>query len=349
MAPVLAFFHGPVPWLVLAGVTVFFLWLDLHFFARGREPSFREGVVWSIGWLVVSLLAAVVVLILSDRDDAITYTTVYFIERSLSLDNLFVFLLLFSYFGVPEAHRARLLFWGIAAALTLRGLAILGGVALIEQFHPVIYALGVMLLILAWRILQGVEENVDPDRNAMVRLVRRFWPVTGEFHGRHWFVIRDGRRWATPLFLCLAAIVAADLAFAVDSIPAAFAITTDAVLIWMGNVFALLGLRALFVLVEGLIRRFRYLDETIAVVLALVGVKLLIEDLYTVGPLASLAVIALAFTIGIVASLIADRRDPDLERTRAERAGRTESDQDEEEEPSSRSRRETSASTSRGS
>jgi TerC family integral membrane protein len=349
MAPVLAFFHGPVPWLVLAGVTVFFLWLDLHFFARGREPSFREGVVWSIGWLVVSLLAAVAVLILSDRDDAITYTTVYFIERSLSLDNLFVFLLLFSYFGVPEAHRARLLFWGIAAALTLRGLAILGGVALIEQFHPVIYALGVMLLILAWRILQGVEENVDPDRNAMVRLVRRFWPVTGEFHGRHWFVIRDGRRWATPLFLCLAAIVAADLAFAVDSIPAAFAITTDAVLIWMGNVFALLGLRALFVLVEGLIRRFRYLDETIAVVLALVGVKLLIEDLYTVGPLASLAVIALAFTIGIVASLIADRRDPDLERTRAERAGRTESDQDEEEEPSSRSRRETSASTSRGS
>jgi tellurite resistance protein TerC len=349
MAPPLAFFHGPWPWLVLAAVTVCFLWVDLHFFARGREPTFREGVVWSIGWLIVSLLAAVVVLVLSDRDDAITYTTVYFIERSLSLDNLFVFLLLFTYFGVPEVYRARLLFWGIVAALALRGLAILGGVALIEQFHPVIYALGVLLLILAWRILQGVEENVDPDRNLMVRVVRRFWPVTGEFHGKHWFVKREGRRWATPLFLCLAAIVAADLAFAVDSIPAAFAITTDAVLIWMGNVFALLGLRALFVLVEGLIRRFRYLDETIAVVLALVGVKLLIEDFYTVGPLASLAVIALAFTIGIVASLIADRRDPDIERTRAERAGRTEADQEEGEEPSSSNRRETSASTSRGS
>jgi tellurite resistance protein TerC len=351
MTPPLAFFHGPLPWMVLAGVTVCCLWIDLHFFARGREPTFREGVVWSIGWLVVSLLAAVVVLVLSDRDDAITYTTVYFIERSLSLDNLFVFLLLFTYFGVPEVHRARLLFWGIAAALVLRGLAIFGGVALIEQFHPVIYALGVMLLILAWRILQGVEENVNPDRNAMVRLVRRFWPVTGEFHGKRWFVMRDGRRWATPLFLCLSAIVAADLAFAVDSIPAAFAITTDAVLIWMGNVFALLGLRALFVLVEGLIRRFRYLDETIAVVLALVGVKLLVEDLYTVGPLASLAVIAVAFTIGIVASVIADRRDPDIERTRAERAGRTEPDQEEEDddEPSSRKRRETSASTSRGS
>jgi tellurite resistance protein TerC len=348
MAPPLAFFTGPAPWLVLAACTVVFLSIDLHFFARGREPSFREGVVWSIGWLVVSLLAAVVVLVMSDRDDAVTYTTVYFIERSLSLDNLFVFLLLFSYFGVPELHRARLLFWGIVAALTLRGLAIFGGVALIKQFHPVIYALGVLLLILAWRILRGVEENVEPDRNAMVRLVRRFWPVTGEFHGKRWFVQRDGRRWATPLFLCLAAIVAADLAFAVDSIPAAFAITTDAVLIWMGNVFALLGLRALFVLVEGLIRRFRYLDETIALVLGAVGVKLLIEDFYVVGPLASLAVIAAFFAVGIAASVWADRRDPDIERTRAERAERAERVEGHED-PSSRSRRETSASTSSGS
>src|SRR3954449_432181 len=154
-------------WAALIAALLFFLWLDLHFFARGREPTFREGVVWSIGWLVVSLLAGVVVLLLSDRDDAVTYTTVYFIERSLSLDNLFVFLLLFSYFGVPERHRARLLFAGIVAALCLRGLTILGGVTLIKEFHFVIYALGLMLLVLAWRILRGVEENVDPDRNAM--------------------------------------------------------------------------------------------------------------------------------------------------------------------------------------
>jgi Integral membrane protein TerC family len=127
-----ALFSGPLPWLILAVLTVVFLWIDLHFFARGREPSFREGLWWSIGWLVVSLLAAVVVLVLNSEDDAVTYTTVYFIERSLSLDNLFVFILLFSYFGVPEERRARLLFWGIVAALVLRGLAILGGVALIE-------------------------------------------------------------------------------------------------------------------------------------------------------------------------------------------------------------------------
>jgi tellurite resistance protein TerC len=315
-----AFFSGPLPWLVLAAVTVAFLWVDLHFFARGREPSFREGVLWSIGWLLVSLLAAVVVLVLSDGADAVTYTTVYFIERSLSLDNLFVFILLFSYFGVPEEHRAGLLFWGIVAALVLRGLAILGGVALIQQFHVVIYILGVMLLVLAYRILKGVAEGVDPDKNFVVRGVRRFFPVASEYHGSRWFVNLGGHRHVTPLFLCLAAIVAADIAFAVDSIPAAFAITRDSVLIWMGNVFALLGMRALFVLVEGLIRRFRYLDETIAVVLALVAVKLLIEEIYKIGPVTSLLLVAACFAVGIIASLVADARDPDASAKQAERA-----------------------------
>jgi tellurite resistance protein TerC len=312
---------GPLPWLVLSAVVVALLWLDLHFFARGREPSFREGLIWSIGWLVLSLLVAVGFLAAGDSEDAVTYTTVYLIERSLSLDNLFVFILLFSYFGVPEQHRARLLFYGIAAALVLRGLAILGGVALIETFHFVVYVLGVTLLFLAYRILRGVAENVDPDKNVVVRGVRRLFPVTGEFHEGKMFVRQDDRLYATPLLVCLAAVVAADIAFAVDSIPAAFAITRDSFIIWMGNVFALLGLRALFVLVEGLIRRFRYLNQTIAVVLALVAVKLLIEDLYEIGPFASLAGVAVTFAIGILASLWADRRDPDVARHQAERLG----------------------------
>jgi tellurite resistance protein TerC len=317
------FISGPGPWLALACITIALLLVDLKLFAPGREPTFREGVWWSIGWLVVALLVAPLVWVLSSFDDALTYTTVYFVERSLSLDNLFVFLLLFSYFAVPEEYRANLLFYGIVAALALRGLAILGGVALIEQFHIVIYILGVLLLVLAWRILRGVEEGVDPDKNLIVRGVRKVFPVSSDFHGRHWFTMIDGKRHATPIFVCLAAIVAADIAFAVDSIPAAFAITRDSVLIWMGNIFALLGLRALFVLVEGLIKRFRYLDETIAVVLALVAVKLLIEDVYKVGPVESLLVVALAFTVGIVASLVADARDPDSDAKRAERAERT--------------------------
>jgi tellurite resistance protein TerC len=322
MAPPLAV-SSIAPWAALAVGLFVFLWLDLRFFARGREPDFREAVAWSIGWLAVSLLATVVVLALQGGEDAVVYTTVYLIERSLSLDNLFVFLILFAYFGIPYERRPRLLFWGIVGALVLRAVFILAGITLIEQFHFVIYILGAGLLVLAYRVSRGVEENVDPDRNLMVRAVRKLYPVTGEFHGRRWFVTRDGRRHATPLFLTLAAIVFADLAFAIDSIPAAFAITREPFLIWMGNVFALLGLRALFVLVEGLIRRFRFLDQTIAIVLGVVGVKLLTEDLVEVGPVASFAVIALIFTGGIVSSMVADRRDPDSERKRSDRARRT--------------------------
>jgi tellurite resistance protein TerC len=322
--------HTIIAWGALIAALFLFLWIDLHFFARGRTPSFREAVIWSIGWLLLSLLAAVVLVPLEGRQDAVLYTTVYLIERSLSLDNLFVFLILFAYFGVPYTYRARLLFWGIVAALALRGGFILGGIAILDEFHFVVYILGAGLLVLAYRVLRGVEENVDPDRNLMVRLVRRLYPVTGEFHGKHWFVKLGERRYATPLFLCLTAIVFADIAFAIDSIPAAFAITRDPLLIWMGNVFALLGLRALFVLVESLIARFRYLDETIALVLGVVGLKLLLEDVYHVGPVASLAVIGLFFTAGIVASLVADSRDPDSDRKREERADEIRRRRDEE-------------------
>src|SRR3954451_2730609 len=279
-----------VPWIVLSAFVVAFLAIDLKLFARGREPGFREAALWSFGWLALSLLAALAIWPLRGGEDAAEYLTVYLVERSLSLDNLFVFLLLFAYFAIPQERRPGLLFWGIVAALVLRGGAILGGVALIERFHFVVYVLGATLLVLAWKIFKGSGEEPDPGRNLAVRALRRVFPG------------------ATPLMICLGAIVLADVAFAVDSIPAAFGITRDPFVIWMGNVFALLGLRALFVLVEGLARRFRYLDETIAVVLAIVGVKLLIEDLVKIGPLPSLAIIGIAFTVGITASLVADSR-----------------------------------------
>jgi tellurite resistance protein TerC len=293
----------------LAGALVFFLWIDLKLFARDREPSFREAVVWSLLWLAIGLGSALVIGAVRGEDDAVLYLTVYLVERSLSLDNLFVFLLLFAYFGIPVGERPRLLFWGILIALGVRGLAILGGVALIEQFHFVIYVLGATLLLLAYRIFRGVEEEVDPGNNLLVRFVRRMYPVADRHHGSRWFVKINGKRHVTPLFLCLSAVVFADIAFAIDSIPAAFGITRDAFLIWMGNVFALLGLRALFVLVEGLIRRFRYLDETIAIILAVVAVKLLIEDLYKMPPEASLVLVLGLLAGGIAASLFVERRE----------------------------------------
>jgi tellurite resistance protein TerC len=281
-----------LPWLILAAVLVVLLLIDLKWFARGREPSFREGVIWSIGWLVLSFAAALVILPLEGATTATEYVTVYLIERSLSLDNLFVFLMLFAYFRIPQERRARLLFWGIVMALVLRGLAILVGIRAIEAFHPLLYVLGVLLLVLAWRIWVQDDSDVDPEKTIMVRFARRVLGHRG-----------------TPIVVCLVAIVIADIAFAIDSIPAAFGITRDPFVIWMGNVFALLGLRALFVLVEGLARRFRYLDETIAAVLAIVGVKLLIEDLVKIGPLVSLLIIVAAFAIGMFLSVRADRRE----------------------------------------
>jgi tellurite resistance protein TerC len=305
----------------LVVVLVVLLLFDLRFFARGREATFRESVVWSVGWLVLGLVVTGPVWAINGSEHAVNYVTVYLIERSLSLDNLFVFILLFAYFGVPYGLRPRLLFWGIIAALVLRGLAILGGTALIDEFHAVLYVLGVLLLVLAYRIFRGAGDEVDPSRNVVVRAVRRIFPVTEGFRGRHWFVRDEGRRHVTPAFLCLTAIVAADIAFAVDSIPAAFAITTDALIIWMANVFALVGLRSLFALVEGLIRRFRYLDQTIAVVLALIAAKLLLEPVVKIGPVASLAMVAVAFAVGIGASLVGDKRDPDGAEERRARNG----------------------------
>src|SRR4051812_7007824 len=185
-----------LPWAVLSVAVVAFLWIDLKLFARGREPSFREGAIWSLGWLAVSLLATLVILPIRGGDDAVEYLTVYLVERSLSLDNLFVFLLLFAYFAIPTERRPRLLFWGIVAALAMRGVAILGGVALIEQFHFVVYVLGATLLVLAYKIFKSSDEEPDPSKNLVVRML--------------------SRTKATPLMLCFAAIVLADIAFAVD-------------------------------------------------------------------------------------------------------------------------------------
>jgi tellurite resistance protein TerC len=274
----------------LIAVVAGLLLVDLLLFARHRDPTFREAVLWSVGWFVLSLAMAPVVLLVEGGGAAVDYTTVYLIERSLSLDNLFVFLLLFAYFQVPHERRAPLLFWGIVLALVLRGMAILGGTALIERFHVVIYVLGATLLVLAWRMLRGVDDHADPETSLPVRVARRI------------------KSDASPLTLALLSMVFADIAFAVDSIPAAFAITTDAFAIWMANAFALLGMRALFVLVEGLIKRFRYLSQTIAIVLGIVAVKLLIEDLVKIGPVVSLAIVAAAFVGGIGASLAQDRR-----------------------------------------
>ncbi len=282
--------------------------VELRMFAPGREPRRAEAIAWSVGWVLVA--AAIAAGIALAGGPAGEWTTVYLIERSLSLDNIFLFTLLLAYFAVPQELRGTVVLVGIAGALVLRGLAITGGLALIDAVDWVVYVFGVLLLYVAYRAFRGLADEVDPAENPALRFVRRAIPTTDGFRGRRLFVREDGRRYGTPLLLAAVGIIAADIAFAVDSIPAALAVTRDPGVIWTANAFALLGLGALLALIEILVRRFRYLGRTVALILAFVGLKILAADLVHISDLASLAVIGGLIAAGVVASLAADRLDP---------------------------------------
>jgi tellurite resistance protein TerC len=284
------------------------LGVELRLFAPGREPRRSEAIAWSTGWLLLAVAVAGAIALA--EGPAGEWTTVYLIERSLSLDNVFLFSLLLAYFLVPQELRGRVIVIGIAGALLLRGVAIAAGITLIETVEAIVYAFGVLLLYVAYRAFRGADEETDPSANPVLRRVRRAIPTTPDFRGPRLLVREGGRRYGTPLLLVVVAIIAADIAFAIDSIPAAFAVTRDPVVIWTANAFALLGLGSLLALVEILVRRFRYVDETIALVLAFVGIKILTADLVHISDLGSLAIIAALLTGGVVASLIADRVDP---------------------------------------
>jgi tellurite resistance protein TerC len=284
------------------------LLIEQRFFARGRAPRQGEAIAWSVGWLALALLVAAGIAI--GGGPAGAWTTVYVIERSLSLDNVFLFSLLLAYFRVPQEVRGRVIAIGIAGALLLRGLAIVAGLALVEAVEPVVYVFGALLLYVAYRALRGGTEASDPSDSRALRLVRRVIPTTDEFRGNHLFVREDGRLTGTPLLLVVISIVLADIAFAIDSVPAALAVTRDAGVIWTANAFALLGLGAFLALVDLLVQRFRYLDETIALILGFVGLKILLADVVPIGDLGSLAIIGLLLAGGIAGSLIADRLAP---------------------------------------
>jgi tellurite resistance protein TerC len=211
---------------------------------------------------------------------------------------------------VPPELRGRVIFIGIAGALALRAVAIAGGLALIESVEAVVYLFGLLLVYVAYRAFRGAADEADPSANPAIRLVRRIIPTTGDFRGRRLLVREEGRLYGTPLLLVVVAIIVADITFAVDSIPAAFAVTRDPVVIWTANSFALLGLGSLLAIVDILVRRFRYLDKTIALILAFVGIKILAADLVHISDLGSLAVIAVFITAGVLVSVAADRLDP---------------------------------------
>jgi tellurite resistance protein TerC len=282
--------------------------LELRLLAPHRDPTRTEAIGWSVGWLALAVAVAAGIAVAGGP--AGEWSTVYLIERSLSLDNVFLFTLLLAYFSVPQELRQAVIVLGIVGALALRAIAIVAGLALIEAAEPVVYAFGVLLLYVAYRAFRGAAEQADPEANRALQAVRRVIPTTSGFRGRKLFVREDGRLEGTPFLITAVAIVLADIAFAVDSIPAAFSVTRNAGVIWTANAFALLGLGALLILVDILVRRFRYIGKTIAVILAFVGLKILLEDVVHIGDLAALGTILALLAGGIAASLVADLHDP---------------------------------------
>src|SRR5579872_7059880 len=300
----------PVLWIGFNLFVLAMLALDLGVFNRkAHVVSWREAVVWSSVWIGLALTFNAVVYVWQGPDVGLQFLTGYLIEKSLSVDNIFVFVLLFTTFGVPAAYQHRVLFWGVLGALVMRGALIGVGAALIASFSWVLYIFGAFLVITGIRMARPSAHEVHPERNPVVRLARRLFPVTETFEGARFLVRRNSRTYATPLLIALVLIETTDLVFALDSIPAIFSITLDPFIVYTSNVFAILGLRSLYFLLAGAIQRFRYLKYGLAAVLVLVGVKMLIADIYHMPITLSLGLIADFLAIAIVASLVRAGRD----------------------------------------
>jgi tellurite resistance protein TerC len=291
-------------WLVFAGIVVAILSLDLGVLQRRAHViSLREATVWSAVWIGVALAFNVGIWGAMGSVRAMEFLTGYLIEKSLSVDNLFVFIIIFSYFHVPLLYQPRVLKWGILGALVMRALMLFGGLELIRRFHWMTYVFGALLVITAFRIWVEREERVDPEKNPVLRLFRRVFPVTSRLHGDRFFVKVQGRWHATPLLVALIAVETTDLVFALDSIPAVLAVTRDPFIVYTSNIFAILGLRALFFMLSGILGLFAYLRYGVAVILAFVGAKMLIAGYVQIPVRVSLAVVFGVLTLSILASV----------------------------------------------
>ncbi|HLG60464.1 MAG TPA: TerC family protein [Ktedonosporobacter sp.] len=298
------------PWIGFTAFVLAMLALDLAVFHRKvHTVSLKEASIWSGVWIALALLFNAGLYLLRGPMPALQFFTGYLIEKSLSVDNIFVFTLLFTYFKVPAAYQHRVLFWGILGALLMRGMLIAVGVVLLEEVHWIIYLFGAFLIFTGVRMGLKRETEVHPDKNPFIRFVRRLIPITADYAGERFFVRQAGRLLATPLFLVLLAIESADLVFAVDSIPAIFGVTQDPFIVYTSNVFAILGLRSLYFVFANIIDKFYYLKPGLAVILTYVGVKMLLADIYPISPLTSLAIIVGVLTIAIIASVIRARRE----------------------------------------
>lgn len=294
-------------WVGFNALTIAMLAIDLGVFHRkAHEIRAREAAIWSAVWIAVSLLFNLVILVLMGRAKALEFLTGYLIEKSLSVDNIFVFVLIFSYFRVPAAFQHRVLFWGVVGAILLRALFIFGGIALLHTFHWLVYLLGVLLIYAGIQMLRHDKVGVEPEKNRVLRLFRRFVPMLPTYEGPRLIVRREGRLFATPLMAVLIAIETTDIVFALDSIPAILAISRDPFIVYSSNICAILGLRALYFLFAVIVDRLRYLRFSLALILCFVGVKMAfghwVDRFITVGH--ALMFVAAALGVGVLASFL---------------------------------------------
>lgn len=287
--------------------------LDLGIFHRkAHEVKIKEALIWSAVWISLAMIFNYGLYIFMGEQKALEFLTGYVIEKSLSVDNLFVFIMIFSYFNVPAKYQHRVLFWGILGALIMRAIFIFAGVALINKFHWIIYIFGAFLIFTGIKMLFHKDEKIDPEKNPLVRLFKKFMPVTATSHGEKFFVKLDGKMFATPLFVVLLLVEFTDLIFAVDSIPAILAITNDTFIIFTSNVFAILGLRALYFALAGITKYFYYIKYGLSAVLVFVGVKMTIVDIYKVPIAYSLLIIMSILLLSIVVSLIFPKKETNI-------------------------------------
>lgn len=298
-----------LPWFGFGAFVLAMLALDLGVFHRkSHEVHMKEALIWSAVWISLALLFNGIIYLWKGPQAGMEFLTGYLIEKSLSVDNVFVFVMIFSYFSVPAAYQHRVLFWGILGALVMRGIFIAGGVALINTFHWIIYVFGAFLILTAFKMAFQPHGGGSLENNPALKFIRRFIPTTTRHDGDRFWTMENGKKVATPLFAALLLVEFTDVIFAVDSIPAILAITDDPFIIYTSNVFAILGLRALYFALAGVVKLFRFLHYGLALILCFVGTKMLIVDIYKVPIGLSLGVIALILVISVIVSIAFPKR-----------------------------------------
>jgi tellurite resistance protein TerC len=300
-------------WVGFNLLVLIMLAIDLGLIHRSlREITMKEGLLWSAIWIVVAFVFNVGIYFWHGSEVAVQFFTGYVIERSLSIDNIFVFLLIFSYFQVPGRFQYKVLVWGILGALVLRGIFILLGTFLIAKFYWIIYLFGAFLVITGIRMGFGKDKKIEPERNPMLRLLRKFLPISDGYDDGKFFSRKNGKLLGSPLLVVLVVIESTDVVFAVDSIPAIFAITLDPFIVYTSNVFAILGLRALYFAMAGMMKLFYYLRYALGIILAFVGVKMLISGFLEIPTSIALGVIGAIFAVSIVLSVIIPHKDDEI-------------------------------------